>query len=91
MRADALVANQLYMAQSIDALADHFASSTGYRFTPVTFANLPATPALGMVACVTDSTVVSNPGAFGTNVTVGGGTNKQLVWYNGTNWTIVGI
>ena len=62
MRADNLVANQLLLAQSIDALADHIASSTGYLLTPVTFANLPATPSTGMLAVVTDD---SGPATWG--------------------------
>ena len=90
MRADTLVANQLLMAQAIDSLADHISLSTGFQITPVLFANLPASPALGMIACVTDSTVVANPGAFGSVVT-GGGSNTELIWFNGVDWTVVGI
>ena len=53
----------------------------------VTFANLP-TAAAGIVAYVTDA---SNAGAaWGDSVTAGGSTNKYLVWYNGTNWTVIG-
>jgi len=87
MRADTLVANQLYMAQAIDALADHFASSTGYRLTPVTFANLPATPALGMLAVITDC---ASPPVWGSPAGPGGGSNIVLAWYNGVQWSVVG-
>ena len=40
----------------------------------------------GALAYITDSTTVT----WGANITVGGGTNKVLAWYNGTNWTVVG-
>jgi hypothetical protein len=50
----------------------------------VLFANLPATPAFGMLAIITDSTV----NTWGTPITVGGGTYTALSWYNGTDWTV---
>jgi len=90
MRADTLVANQLLMAQAVDALADHIGQSTGFQITPVLFADLPASPGKGMIACITDSTVVANPGAFG-SVVSGGGSNTELIWFNGTDWTVIGI
>ena len=55
-------------------------------YDPKTIANLPATPANGMVAAVTDA----NAPAVGSTV-ASGGSAKALVWYNGTNWTVVGI
>jgi len=87
MRADSLVANQLLMAQAIDSLADHISQSTGYALTPLTFANLPATPALGMLAVVTDC---ASPPVWGSPAGPGGGGNIVLAWYNGTQWTVVG-
>lgn len=52
----------------------------------VTFSALPGTPVAGMISYVTDSTV----NTAGSNVTVGGGSDKVLVWYNGTHWTVIG-
>ena len=51
----------------------------------VTYANRPGTPVAGMVIYVTDSTVTT----AGSTV-AGGGANKVLAWYNGTNWTVIG-
>lgn len=56
-----------------------------FQHAGVTFANLPASPAAGMFAYVTDSTV----NTWGSTI-AGGGTNKVLGWYNGTNWTVIG-
>ena len=50
-----------------------------------TVAVLP-TPSTGMVARVSDAT---SP-AIGSTVT-GGGAAAALVWYNGSNWTVIGI
>jgi hypothetical protein len=50
-----------------------------------TVATLP-TGVAGMVAYVTDGTAALAWGATAT----GGGTTPYLVWYNGTNWTVVG-
>lgn len=52
----------------------------------VTVANLPGTPTVGMVARVTDA---SSP-VIGSTVT-GGGAAAALVWYNGSNWTVIGV
>lgn len=54
--------------------------STGY-----TVATLP-TATLGTIARVTDA---SGP-AVGSTVT-GGGAAAALVWYNGSNWTVIGV
>jgi hypothetical protein len=51
-----------------------------------TVANLPATPVVGMIARVTDATAP----AVGSTVT-GGGAANALCWYNGTNWTVLGV
>jgi len=50
-----------------------------------TFAALPTAPTAGMLAHVSDSTVAAWGG-----VVAGGGTNKVLVWYNGTAWKVIG-
>jgi hypothetical protein len=52
--------------------------------SPTVYSDLPAPAAsnVGNIRCITDSTVTTG------NVTVGGGTNKVLVWSNGTNWKV---
>jgi hypothetical protein len=54
--------------------------------TGLTVATLPAAPTAGMIARVTDATAP----AVGSNVTGGGGA-AALVWYNGANWTVLGV
>ena len=54
--------------------------------TALTVATLPGTPTVGMIARVTDA---SAP-AIGSTV-AGGGAAAALCWYNGTNWTVLGI
>lgn len=60
---------------------------TGYfntvKLTPVAFASLPASPAEGMMAWVTDS----NTATWGATI-AGGGANKVLAAYDGTNWKV---
>lgn len=51
----------------------------------VTFANLPASPTLGMIRVVTDATQTIVGKAAN-----GGGSAKVLVWYNGAGWRIMG-
>lgn len=60
---------------------------------PIAFASLP-TPTFGMIAVVKDG-LAANCGdgtctTFGTTVTAGGGALKLAIWYNGTNWTLIG-
>ena len=54
--------------------------------TALTVATLPGTPAVGMVARVTDATAP----AVGVTV-VGGGAAAALCWYNGANWSVIGV
>jgi hypothetical protein len=54
--------------------------------TGLTVATLPGTPAVGMIARVTDATAP----AVGSTVT-GGGAAAALVWYNGANWSVIGV
>lgn len=82
MRADALIQTQLLMAQAIQAIAESVEGSTGYALTPVVFAKLPAAPGRGMISCILDSPVTTGA------VTVGGGTNTVLAFYNGTGWKV---
>lgn len=83
MRTEALVANQLLMAQAIFAMAEHVSGSTGYHLMPTPFDELPADPKPGMLACVSDSTVT----AWGT-VIAGGGSNTVLAFFDGTSWVV---
>lgn len=50
------------------------------------FAGLPAGPVAGTIAYITDS----NTTTWGATV-AGGGANKVLAWFNGTNWKVIGI
>jgi len=52
-----------------------------------TVAGLP-TPAAGMIARITDGDSSLAWGA--TAVNSGAGATPYMVWYNGTNWTILG-
>jgi hypothetical protein len=52
----------------------------------VTVANLPSSPAVGMIRRVTNA---SSP-AVGSTV-AGGGSAAALVWYNGSAWRVIGI
>lgn len=54
-------------------------------YDPKAIASLP-TGVTGMVAAVTDA----NAPAVGSTV-ASGGSAKALVWYNGTNWTVIGV
>lgn len=54
--------------------------------TGLTVATLPGTPTVGMIARVTDA---SAP-AVG-SIVAGGGAAAALVWYNGTNWRVIGV
>jgi len=51
-----------------------------------TVVGLPTAPAVGMLTRVTDATAP----AVGSTV-AGGGAAAALVWYNGTNWTVIGV
>lgn len=53
------------------------------RTNPVTFANVPGTPVEGMLVTVTDSSTAT----WGATIT-GGGANRVLAYFNGTNWTV---
>ncbi len=58
-------------------------NATQLALSPLTFATLPAAPAAGTICYITDC----NTNVWGANA-AGGGTNKVLVWWNGTNWTV---
>lgn len=98
MKGDDIVSTQLLMAQGFGALADLVTNSNAYRVQPTLFADLPAPvfdpdvlpgpQAAGAIACIKDSNV-NVPGAV-TPIT-GGGTYCVLAWFNGTNWTVIGV
>jgi hypothetical protein len=67
------------------AYARH-AASVFQVATALTVATLPGTPAVGMVARVTDATAP----AVGTTV-AGGGAAAALCWYNGASWSVIGV
>jgi hypothetical protein len=54
--------------------------------TALTVATLPSSPVVGMLARVTDADAPT----LGATV-VGGESDNALVWYNGTNWTVIGV
>lgn len=62
--------------------------------TAVAFAGLPSSPQTGMIAYINDGLAGNCADGtcttFGTNVTGGGGALNLFVWYNGTNWTLIG-
>jgi len=53
---------------------------------PVVFAGLPSSPQEGLRIPVMDSTT-----AVWGAVIAGGGANRVLAYYNGTNWTVAAI
>jgi len=59
-------------------------TTKAFRMTPVAFTALP-TAAEGAIASVNDS----NTASWGATI-AGGGANKVLAYYNGTNWTVAG-
>lgn len=60
-------------------------TTKAFRMTPVAFASLP-TAAEGAIAWVNNSTTAT----WGATI-AGGGANKVLAVYNGTNWTVAGV
>lgn len=56
------------------------------ELAPLTFATLPASPAAGTICYITDGSSVT----WGATQT-GSSTHHTLVWYNGSNWTVLGI
>lgn len=62
--------------------------------TPRAFSTLPASPSVGQQAVINDGKAANcGDGActtFGTAITAGGGALNLMVWWNGTNWTLVG-
>lgn len=81
--------DQRYLKQELQRIAGTFTSTNKVISnieTPLVFASLPASPTVGMKRCITDSNTV----VWGATI-AGGGANKVLAWFNGTNWTVVGI
>ena len=71
------------MAQSINLTS---AWAERQVVPPTGFASLPPAPVAGTLAVVTDALVKH----WGAAVTAGGGTDQVLVWWNGTDWTVIG-
>ena len=72
-----------------DASISHNARDLKLRaclYNADTYANRPGSAVKGMVICVNDSTV----NTFGATL-AGGGGNSVLAWFNGSNWTVIGI
>lgn len=84
MRGDALVKNQRMMAQAVFAIADVVENAIGVQLNPITFAELPANPKMGMLVCISDS----NRGSWGQVITGGGGSNIVLAFFDGTDWLV---
>lgn len=61
------------------------ANDAAVAVIPSTFASLPANPAAGTIAAISDSNTVT----WGATA-AGGGANYALLNYNGTNWTVIG-
>jgi len=59
-------------------------TSGGFSMTEQTFASLPASPAVGTMANVSDSTVATVGGTV-----AGGGSNHVLARWNGSIWKVV--
>lgn len=57
----------------------------GWYGIEVTFAKVPAHPLIGQLVNISDS----NTNTWGATV-AGGGTDRVLARWNGTNWTVVG-
>jgi hypothetical protein len=66
-------------------ILDHQQFRGNFLVPPLTFATLPSSPVAGMQRYITDCNTV----VWGANA-AGSGTNKVMVWYNGTNWTVMG-
>lgn len=75
------IAGGVEVARAVEDTGNAFMLPTGQ-----TVAGLPVTPAVGMIARVTDA----DTPAIGSTV-VGGGAAAALCWYNGSNWTVMGI
>jgi len=72
--------------EQIKRLVAAVANSVAEVAASSTVAGLPASPAVGMLTRVTDATAP----AVGSTV-AGGGAAAALVWWNGTNWTVIGV
>lgn len=57
-----------------------------FRASAGAFSTVPSAPVEGMICAITDSSTAT----WGATIT-GGGANHVLGYYNGTNWTVVGI
>ena len=72
-------------AQQVDDDFAALAAEIAAPFPSQAFAALPASPVLGMVTVVNNSTTAT----WGATI-AGGGGNTVLAWYNGVHWTVIG-
>jgi hypothetical protein len=78
--------NELEVDSTINVTAPVLLLPVAVGLASYLFAALPVPGAPGVLAVVTDSTV----NTWGT-VILGGGLHVVLAWWNGVNWTVVGI
>jgi len=76
-------------SSGVDSKVQHNFGSVLSLTNDYTIATLPGSPTGGMIARVTDGDAALTHGQ--TVVNSGAGATPYLVWYNGTNWTVIGI
>jgi len=85
------------MARALNLIAEWSERQTAYQagiagwaerqeVPAATFATLPATPAAGTIAFITDGSIAT----WGSNA-AGGGTTPMLLWFNGAAWKVMGV
>jgi hypothetical protein len=72
---------------TVDHISVPTAAGNYIKLPGMTVANLPAAPAAGMKAYVTNSNVASYTAGIGA-IVAAGGTTVVPVFYDGTNWRI---
>lgn len=75
----------LDLAGSLTVENDVTLNNTLVNLTPVAYADLPASPAFGMIAAVNDSTTAAITGVIS-----GEGLEKAIVYFDGTYWRVMG-
>lgn len=58
-----------------------------FQMATGTSTTLPASPVVGTIGVITDG---SSSATFG-STPAGGGSGKNLIWYNGSHWAVIGI
>lgn len=67
-------------------LASIVSALLGVQLQSYTVATLPSSPAVGNMAVVTDGAAAQ---AWAATIT-GGGSTRYIVWWNGSNWVVMG-